>query len=111
MQRHKITANGKKIGSVLNGVFTKSVDPAKHRLRMFPAYGLSLEALHDLIGLGVTTVIIKERGGDKLKSSLEDWRSQDLKKMSLGGHDLQVFLPIDRMEVCKKKSKKNPQTA
>lgn len=106
MKKQKITANGRTIGTVLGDVFTKRVSPGKHQLRMFPAYGLSVEALFDLMGLEVKTIKIIEKGGNTLKSSLDDWLAPDIKKMTLGGHDLQAFLPIDRMEICKPKSPK-----
>lgn len=112
MLKHKIKANGRTVGSVTGDTFTKSVNPAKHRLRMYPAYGISVDALCDLTGLNVENIIIKEKGGDTLKSNLSSWFAQDIKRMTLGGHDLQAFLPIDRMEKCKPKSrKKKPASA
>ena len=88
--------HGKTIGVLNEGVFLKKVSSKKHKLRIFPAYGIQVGVFKHLED--DTPIIIEEtHTGTRYRSLAKDWLKWG-KKLNLG-YGEQLFLAINKMEV------------
>lgn len=86
-----------KVGEIEDGIFTKLVDSKKHKLKIFPAYGISEDALKIILAHDPQSKIhiIESDTGLDYWSRLSDWVNRG-RKMDLG-HGEQVFLGLEHM--------------
>jgi hypothetical protein len=83
------------IGAVEGTCFVKNVKSSKHRLRMFPAYGIQQVEFEQLPILGVKTIVIHEDGLRSYRVSWKIWNEKG-KVMDIG-NGKQNFLSLKFM--------------
>lgn len=96
-------------GELINGVYTKEVNPAEHYMWKFKGYGNSLQILNELKMKGCKTIVLKIKYRDLTdiyKSNLKLWFDSKLTYL-FKGTDLQKFLPLDDMELVDRKANNN----
>lgn len=79
------------------GKFVRKVDPLKHKLRKFDAYGIQDDVFGVLTIKGCKTIIFKEPERE-LSSDYLSWLAPDIKTLDYGSGK-QRFMPVNRMEV------------
>jgi len=84
------------VGEVIGTTFVKYVDSGKHKLRMFPAYGIQKDVFDVLPSVGVDTIIIHEDHKRTYRISWEVWNTKSVVK-NIGNGD-QCFLSMKYME-------------
>lgn len=85
-------------GYVQDGTFYREVTN-KHYMVKYKGYGIQQDVLAKLLSLGVKKIEIKTQSGLMHKSKLTDWILKG--KKSDEGNGLQVFLPVEKMEIVK----------
>jgi len=84
-------------GEIVDDVFVKKVDPKKHLMKMFNAYGIQEHVIQRLVATKVQDISIVEPSR-VLTSKLSDWLSPNIKVMDYGSGK-QRFLPVTKMIV------------
>lgn len=89
---------GQVVGELKEGIFRKKVNSSRHRLRIFPAYGLDAHILDDLELSGAKEIRLKETDTKNIYSTtIENFRKHHIAKNL--SHGLQVFLPLSKWSV------------
>ena len=97
--KREIVVNGKKIGHLVDGVFTKRVNSQIHKMRKFPAYGITTATLDELRRMDCQKIVIHETDtGITYTSDLIAWFNDDIRSMTFGGFEKQSFMPLERMK-------------
>ena len=90
-----ILVNGKVVGQVENGVFSKTVEASKHFLQKPPAICFDLASLDTAQNLGATRVVVKDKETGKIyQSSISyiQFHGFTLNR----GYGAQIALSLDR---------------
>lgn len=85
--------DGRIIGAVENGVFSKRVNASKHFLRKPPAIAIDAEILAQLQGLGVERVLVQDTdSGCTFEAALSAFEQRGIRISR--GYGEQVALPL-----------------
>lgn len=95
------------IGEIQGEALFKTVNPAKHFMRIVDGYGIQYQAFQELKAKQIKKIIIKETTGNQWEATLQTWI--DNSKVADYGSGKQVFMSLKFMN-SKRKIKPEPFT-
>jgi len=84
------------VGEVIGNCFVKTVVSSKHKLRIFPAYGIQEDVFNKLPDFGVSTIVINEDHVRSYQIAWDKWKEHAVVRDF--GNGKQSFLSMKYIE-------------